>query len=134
MVITYLPDTYKAKYIKGYISIPITKCMHLISQLISNAHTIDVRDVNMYREILLKLLIRYIIKNNTHVVSIHKFVKTLETFYPLNNDIYFNPEFIDCYYYTTGILRSLIKIHNIIDILSLEIKHDVLIMNVLIER
>jgi len=134
MVTTHLPDTYKTKYIKGYISIPMTKCIHLISQLISNAHTVDERDINMYREMLLKLLIRYIIKNNTHVVSIHKFVKTLETFYPLNNDVYFNPEFIDCYYYTVGILRSLIKIHNIIDVLSLEIKHDVIIMYVLIER
>jgi len=134
MITTHLPDTYKAKYIKGYITVPMTRCMDLISHLILNPYTVDEKDNNLYREMLLKLLIRYVIKNDTHIVSIHRFVKSLETFYTLNNDVYFNSDFIDCYYYTVGILKSLIKIHNIVDIISLEIKHNVLIMNVLIER
>jgi len=134
MITTHLPDTYKTKFIKGFITIPLTKCMDLISHLILSPYTIDERDSNMYREMLFKLLIRYVIKNNTQVISIHKFVKSLEMFYPLNHDVYFNPDFIDCYYYTVGIFKSLIKIHNIVDITSLEIKHNVIIMNVLTER
>jgi len=132
MGVTHLPDIYKDKFNKTVITIPLNSCLKLVSSVIDNPYNDQTRySIEIYRGMVIKILIRYLIHNRGTIPTTNDIIELLSKLYAIDTTIYYNHMYNDCFYYVVGMFNSLIRMYKIVDVIKVEVRNDVVILTIL---
>ena len=132
---THIPEVYKGKYKRLGTAIPMSDCLRLISSVIENPYYDEHKEtINMYRAMFIKILLRYLIRNNGVINTTDDLIDIISKLYRINTTIYYNNMYVDCFYYVVGMFNSLIRLYRVIDVESVDVREGAVILRLLVRE